>query len=150
MSKPTRAQFVAKLLELYGTPYIWGGRDKGGLDCWGVGAFAYFQACGSKELFPWWTDKGFDKLPSVGATDLGLACPADIQAGDCVFYGPPHDITHVAWWIGAGVVLSASNGGSNVKTVEDAKKRKAFTMAKDTYMYRPDVRGFRSMGPLFK
>jgi hypothetical protein len=80
VSKPA---FLRRVLELVHTPYIYGGRSRDGVDCWGIVALAWEMAGGGERFFEWWTDVGWQKLEVVGETvGPGILPP---ETGDLAF-----------------------------------------------------------------
>ena len=147
--KPTRAKFLKTVLGLMGTPYIWGGRSRAGVDCWGLVAFALREASGGQLGFEaWWTDRAWQELPPVDS-------PAP---GDLAFYGgkSPVDVEHVMVVIvppraaiETGVCMGAAGGDHTVTTVAEAEAKSACVKPRDSVFYRQDFRGYRSMAQFF-
>jgi cell wall-associated NlpC family hydrolase len=140
---PTRKRFLKRALELAGTPYIWGGRSKAGVDCWGLVAVAYSEA-GGADRSAWWTDVAWNTLPEVE--------PWSRKPGDLAFYGGrnPKDVDHVMIILWDDMLLGACGGGSRIKTPEDALAANArVKVAEDATAYNhargTDLRGFRRL-----
>lgn len=118
-------------LSWLGTPYIWGGQSRYGVDCSGLvqsilhsvgaapqgdytsqGLYLYFLAQGVKQSSP--------------------------KAGSLIFYGTSERIIHVAFALDDFRVIEAGGGTSKVKTVEDAISVGAYVRIRP-YNYRKDV-----------
>lgn len=147
--KPLRAEFIRRCLLLTGTPYLWGGRNGGGLDCSGLVAVALHEASkGAVDLRGWWTDKMWAELPAI-------AVPLP---GDLVFYGGVGpDVQHVmvvlypegSTALPEGLLVGASGGNRGTTTLREAARTGAQVDVKTAVRYRPDSRGFRSLAGLF-
>ncbi len=132
----TRAKFLKCALEMMGTPYIYGGRSRDGLDCSGLVVVALKEAGGPDWTSGWWTDRFYNELvPTIAP-----------KPGDLCLYGAPNDPSHVMIWLGTeGLVLGASGGNSSTTTLMAAAKARAEVKVKENYKYRPDFIGFRSL-----
>jgi peptidoglycan DL-endopeptidase CwlO len=87
-----------------GDPYLWGADGPGSFDCSGLTMMAWKQAGVS--------------LPHNAADQAGEGTPvtrSQLQAGDLVFFHSP--ISHVAIYIGNGLMLHAPSSGDKVKIV---------------------------------
>lgn len=143
----SRARYLECALSLMGTPYVWAGRTKKGLDCSGLVVRALYDASlGGLEVLDWWSDRLWNEL---SPTDKP-------QPGDLAFYGGnnPRDVSHVeivlvppgGQEIPEGLPLGARGGDSRCTTPEIANKRGArVRVTPEGIRYRRDFRGFRSM-----
>ena len=97
---------VMTAYEQLGTPYVWGGHERGGFDCSGL--FNYcFRAIG-KNIGGWTGEQVANGTP---------VSPANVQRGDLMFFGLPSSPEggHVVMWLGDGTVIHAPNQGDVVK-----------------------------------
>ncbi len=105
----TRA-FLAAALSRVGMPYVWGGAGPAVFDCSG--------------LVQWSLRRAGIAMPRVAA-DQALTGPsvpvADLQAGDLLFYHTdptaPDYISHVAIYLGDGLMVQAPEPGKDVEVV---------------------------------
>jgi cell wall-associated NlpC family hydrolase len=93
-----------------GLPYVWGAAGPGSFDCSGLVQWSFAQA-------------GIT-MPRVAADQArtGLAIPvSELQAGDLLFYHTdptaPGYISHVAIYLGNGLMIQAPQPGMNVEVV---------------------------------
>lgn len=95
---------VAAAMSMQGVPYVWGGASpQEGFDCSGLMMWAWAQAGRS---LPHSSRVQYDVTRRVSA--------AELQPGDLVFYYSP--ISHVAMYIGNGMIVHAPNSRSVVRT----------------------------------
>jgi gamma-D-glutamyl-L-lysine dipeptidyl-peptidase len=108
--RPVAADPVDQARTLLGTHYEWGGMTSAGIDCSGLVHMA-FRACG--RLVPRDADQQEEAGERLSETDL--------SAGDLVTYGPPERADHVAFWVGGGRILHATerNGVDGVVEEEE-------------------------------
>jgi|GEM_PF-2926269 len=145
MSAPTlRAAFLSAVLAQMHAPYKWnakGERDRATgqrlFDCSGLVTSALHEVTG----VDWRATHNTDKLWA----ECRRVLPGELLPGDLVLYhrrGAPTDAEHVMVYVGAGVVVGASGGGSATLTLEDAKRADARVKQYARVDYRPGLMGF--------
>ena len=82
---------------LLGTRYEWGGMTASGVDCSGL-VHMSFRACG--RLVPRDADQQEEAAERLSE--------ADLRPGDLVTYGPTEGADHIAFWVGDGRILHAT------------------------------------------
>jgi len=109
-ARPTvAAELVAGARLFSGLPYLWAGTSAAGFDCSGFTAAVY----GVRGIV----------LPRDADDQAGVGAPVDrsrLQPGDLLFYGPSTErsaITHVAMYVGDGMMIQAPATGKTVETV---------------------------------
>jgi gamma-D-glutamyl-L-lysine dipeptidyl-peptidase len=88
---------VAEARAYLGAPYRWGGMTVRGIDCSGLVHMAYRRL---GLLVP----RDADQQEAAG-TPLS---PDELRPGDLVTYGDEREATHVAFWLGEGRLLHAT------------------------------------------
>ncbi len=98
------ALIVAEASRLEGTPYLWGGMSRIGIDCSGLVYVAYRM---NGVTLPRDADQQFEIGEAVA--------PEELSPGDLVFFGESDaDITHVGIYAGDGNIVHASSGSGVV------------------------------------
>lgn len=141
--------FLAEVLGLVGTPYLWGGKSPSGIDCSGVVTFGLWKVGGPDWRRTYSSERLWTQLEPIRFP----------RSGDLAFYGKsPRDISHVMVvlpldWDALGssdeseasLVVGACGGDSRTTTLAEAQRRGARVQVKRGIHYRDDFRGFRKL-----
>ena len=139
-----RATFWRRVLThvLEPTPYVWGGKRAGALDCSGLVTLSLWEA--SNGMTDWRDTHNTDALWKLPPVDV-----ADLQPGDLVLYWGEHsqgpeDVSHVMVWAGAGVVVGQAWGGPLDLDANQSRLKGKVSQVKPVH-YRTDLAGFRRL-----
>ena len=88
---------VAEARAFVGAPYLWGGMTERGIDCSGLVHMAYRRL---GILLP----RDADQQERAGTK----VREAELRPGDLVTYGDERETTHIAFWLGDGRILHAT------------------------------------------
>jgi gamma-D-glutamyl-L-lysine dipeptidyl-peptidase len=99
---------VAEARAFLGSPYLWGGLTERGIDCSGLVHMAYRRL---GVLVPRDADQ-----QEEAAAELA---PDEARPGDLVTYGDEHETTHIAFWLGEGRILHATQRDDANGVVEE-------------------------------
>ncbi|HUW39882.1 MAG TPA: C40 family peptidase [Rectinemataceae bacterium] len=108
--KAARARVVADAFGFEGTPYLYGGTERSGMDCSGLVFRSYRMAIGLsvprtvQELYEFCEPIPEDKL----------------QPGDLVFFNTTGPIAHVGIYVGEGLFINAASEGNPTGVIESS------------------------------
>lgn len=102
-----RAAAVQAAEDLIGTPYVWGGNGRGGVDCSGLTSWAYNKA--GKHL----PRVSYQQANSGKRVKLSSLRPGDLVAWDNSSRNNGAD--HIAIYAGNGMIIEAARPGTNVR-----------------------------------
>lgn len=139
-----RAAFWRRVLvhAMAPTPYVWGGKVPGALDCSGLVTLSLWEA--SEGRIDWRQTHNTDALWRLPPVDV-----AQLEPGDLVLYWGEHstgpeDVSHVMVYAGAGVCVGQAWGGPG-----DINSRQSMLAGKVSQVkpvrYRSDLAGFRRL-----
>lgn len=143
-----RATFWRRVLThaMEPTPYVWGGKRPGGLDCSGLVTLSLWEA--SDGRIDWRDTHNTDRLWAPSPLTLPVDV-ADLLPGDLAFYWGdnskgPEDVSHVAVYAGAGVVIGQNWGGPSDTNPAASRAAGKVSSVKPIH-YRADLAGFRRL-----
>jgi len=119
MDERIQRKLVQRIAMSYlGTFYIWGGDDPSGFDCSGL-AVECLKSVGVLPRSGDWT---------ANMLSNKFVVVSEPKPGDLVFWYDRSDkkVIHVEIYIGSGLSIGASGGGSKTKTIANAIKSNAF------------------------
>jgi cell wall-associated NlpC family hydrolase len=114
------ARVVATAMSFLGTPYVWGGASRGGVDCSGLTMLAYASVGIGLGHF---TGSQWNSGTHISSSQLA--------PGDLVFFYPDHH--HVGIYIGGGQFIHAPHTGDVVKISSLADRAGNFSGAVRPY-----------------
>ena len=105
----TRGRITRTALEYLGTPYVYAGVSREGVDCSGLVYRVYRDVTG-------------ESLPRrvVDLLDAGEAVPAEPQPGDLVFFDTTGGPSHVGIYLGESRVVHAASAGPRTGVTIDS------------------------------
>lgn len=131
-----RLEFLTKIHEQIGKPYVWGAKGPDAFDCSGLVTWALWDI----GICDWRDNHNAQTLYGC------LPHTADPRPGDLAFYGTGRfGISHVmvVWGGGPlGPVVGASGGNHDITSVDLARAKGARVQMKPSVKYRPDLVGY--------
>jgi cell wall-associated NlpC family hydrolase len=105
---PRAGDPVEEAREYLGAPYEWGGMSERGIDCSGLVHMAYRRL---GKLVPRDADQ-----QEAAATPVE---ESQLRPGDLVCFGPKEKAHHIAFWLGDGRILHATQREGTSRVVEE-------------------------------
>ena len=125
-------EFLIKYaLSWLGTPYIWGGQSRGGVDCSGL-VQVILQSAGASPQSDYTAHGLYLHFLANGSI---LKEPKE---GAVIFYGTSDRMIHTAFCLNDWQIIEAGGGNSKIKTVEEAQAANAYVRIRP-YDYRKDI-----------
>jgi hypothetical protein len=117
---------VAEARAYLGAPYRWGGMTRAGIDCSGLVHMAYRRL---GLLVP----RDADQQEAAGTT----LSADELRPGDLVTYGDERETTHVAFWLGDGRILHATQRDGVDGVLEEPEPDDLRTKRRALVRFRP-------------